>query len=118
MQFQGRELHVGDKLVSKRHGEIKVSVLYGTWFSADCKDGSRRDWEYSGQYADVTDTAIDATWPDAAPDANPAPDREAEYRRFWIECAMRAWISSHIKDPFTEADAFVAELRKRDGEGK
>ena len=108
MQFQGRELKLGDVLLcnrgwvsivefapemSKSHTEIKgylngddcSTVLFG----AD----SRNFW-----------------WPPKR------EDREAEYRRLWIECAMRAWLDRDIKDAFAEADAFIAELRKRDGE--
>ena len=126
MQFQGRELRIGDKLLSKRHGAIEVVAMYRTWFSAVLENGSIRDWEYTGAYAHVDDPTVDATWPDAAPDANPAPDREAEYRRIWIERACVAFDgdapNANPTDSavyaFDAADAFIAELRKRDQEGK
>ena len=51
-------------------------------------------------------------------------DREAEYRRIWIECAMRVFTMSTPDEPegyqanrsFASADAFLAELRKRDSQ--
>ena len=61
----------------------------------------------------------------AAPD--PAPDREAEYRRIWLERAGAIFDkeSGFASDgrcdarlAFDAADMFLAELRKRDGEGK
>ena len=133
MIFQGKELHIGDKLVSKRHGEIKVENLLRSSFVGELRDGTSRFWEYTGKYADVTNSAIDATWPDAAPDAEPAPDPEpapdleAEYRRIWLERAGAIFDkeSGFASDgrcdarlAFDAADMFLAELRKRDGEGK
>lgn len=126
MQFQGRELRIGDKLLSKRHGEIKVENLLRSSFVGELRDGTSRFWEYTGKYADVTNPAIDATWPDAAPDAEPAPDREAEYRRIWIERACVAFDgdapnanpTDSAAYAFDAADAFITELRRRDQEGK
>ena len=134
MQFQGRELRIGDKLLSKRHGAIEVVAMYRTWFSAVLENGSIRDWEYIGAYAHVDDPTVDATWPDAdlqnvnpAPDPEPAPDLEAEYRRIWLERAGSIFDkeSGFASDgrcdarlAFDAADMFLAELRKRDGEGK
>ena len=55
------------------------------------------------------------------------PDREAEYRHIWISRAAHAFDSfvHPASDPvadaelaFKIADAFIAELRKRDGEGE
>lgn len=189
MQFQGRELRVGDKLVSKEHGDIEVDGITCR-FSATTENGVRREWECTGRLDAQRCPGIDATWPgstrklptyeeiikqavdkflgwqlpeDFCPDGgisfepvgnagttyeftrrpmgtnlfsgeqaeamfracipreygsaapDPAPDREAEYRRLWIECAMRAWLDRDIKDAFAEADAFIAELRKREG---
>ena len=34
MIFQGKELHIGDKLVSKRHGVIEVEALHRTFFKS------------------------------------------------------------------------------------
>ena len=52
----------------------------------------------------------------------PDPAREAEYRRVWIECAMRVFTMPTPNEPegypanrsFATADVFLAELRKRD----
>ena len=127
MIFQGKELHIGDKLVSKRHGEIKVENLLRSSFVGELRDGTSRFWECTGKYADVTNPAIDATWPDAAPDAEPAPDREDEYRRIWLERAGAIFDkeSGFASDgrcdaalAFKAADMFLAELRRRDKEWK
>ena len=47
-------------------------------------------------------------------------DREAEYRRVWLDVAMRYYTSTDFmgSDPctsFIAADRFLAELKKRDG---
>ena len=147
MIFQGKELHIGDKLVSKRHGVIEVEALHRTFFKSSV-GRVIYDWDYEGRYCHVGDNIIDASWPDAsserAPSANqtlydrmidfmdsckpPAPDvqREAEYRRVWIEMAMKIFDSSYDDNSdniyeavgaFDAADAFLAELKRRDGEG-
>lgn len=153
MIFQGRELHIGDKLVSKRHGEIVVDSICGTSFYARAiSTGTIYDWDCKGYYWYDDDPSIDATWPDPSPEqaASPSqslydrmidfmdsckplsPDvqREAEYRRIWIERAARLFDGDiyveMIKDgtardlamsAFDAADAFLAELKRRDGEG-
>ena len=62
-----------------------------------------------------------------APNPDCQPDREAEYRHIWISRAAHAFDSfvHPASDPvadaelaFKIADAFIAELRKRDGEGE
>ena len=61
-----------------------------------------------------------------APNPDCQPDREAEYRRIWIERACVAFDgdapNANPTDSavyaFDAADAFIAELRKRDQEGK
>ena len=68
MQFQGRELRVGDKLVSKRHGSIEVNSLHRNRFTAVCEDTHQTfEWEYTGRYAYVDEEDIDATWPTDQP---------------------------------------------------
>jgi hypothetical protein len=59
MLFKGRELKIGDKLISKRHGEITVSDMSERYFTARLADGSGRQWEYKGR------DAYDVTWPEA-----------------------------------------------------
>ena len=131
MQFQGKELHIGDKLVSKRHGVIEVEALHRTFFKSSV-GRVIYDWDYEGCYCYVGDNIIDASWPDAsterppipfAPNPQPRPEREAEYRRIWIEVAMRLYCvpgpeTLTLEKCFACADAFLAELRRRDGEGK
>lgn len=134
MQFQGRELHIGDRLVSKRCGEIEVNSLHKKFFTAT-PPGSRQsyEWDYEGQYCYVDDQSIDATWPDPspeqpsipfAPNPQPRPEREGEYRRIWLELALRPPADSSLDEltlihqRFDYADAFLAELKRRDGEGK
>ena len=157
MQFQGRELHIGDKLMSKLHGEITVESMQRKSFTATSpREGILCAWDYAWDYEGrrcyVDDQSIDATWPEAssevAPSANQtlydrvidfmdsckplSPDiqREAEYRRIWIERAARLFDGDiyveMIKDgtardlamsAFDAADAFLAELKRRDGEG-
>ena len=99
MIFQGKELHIGDKLVSKRHGVIEVEALHRTFFKSSV-GRVIYDWDYEGRYCYVGDNIIDASWPDAsperppipfAPNPQPRPEREAEYRRIWIEVAMRLY---------------------------
>ena len=133
MIFQGKELHIGDKLVSKRHGEITVESMQRKFFTATApREGILCDWDYEGRYCYVGDNIIDASWPDAsterppipfAPNPQPRPEREAEYRRIWIEVAMRLYCvpgpeTLTLEKCFACADAFLAELRRRDGEGK
>jgi hypothetical protein len=147
--FQGRELHIGDKLVSKRHGEILVSSMHRKFFTATTPgSGQTYDWDYEGCYCYVGDNIIDASWPDASPEQAaspiqalhdrmidfmdscklPPPDvqREAEYRRIWIERAAKCYdyevrgdrdasFSELAETAFVAADAFLAELKKRDG---
>ena len=118
MIFQGRELHIGDKLVSKLHGEITVESMQRKFFMATApREGILCAWDYAWDYEGrrcyVDDQSIDATWPEAssevAPSANqtlydrmidfmdsckppaPAIQREAEYRRIWIERACVAF---------------------------
>ena len=133
MIFQGKELHIGDKLVSKRHGEITVESMQRKFFTATApREGILCDWDYEGRYCYVGDNIIDASWPDAsterppipfAPNPQPRPEREAEYRRIWIEVAMRLYCvpgpeTLTLEKCFACADAFLAELKRRDGEGK
>ena len=136
MIFQGRELHIGDKLVSKRHGEITVESMQRKFFTATApREGILCAWDYEGRYCYVGDNIIDASWPDVsterppipfAPNPQPRPEREAEYRRIWIEMAMKIFDSSYNDNSdniyeavgaFDAADAFLAELKRRDGEG-
>ena len=153
MIFQGRELRIGDNLVSKRHGEITVESMQRKFFTATApREGILYSWDYEGRYCYVGDNIIDASWPEAssevAPSANqtlydrmidfmdsckplsPDVQREAEYRRIWIERAARLFDGDiyveMIKDgtardlamsAFDAADAFLAELKRRDGEG-
>ena len=132
MIFQGKELHIGDKLVSKRHGEVIVESMHRKFFTATPPgSGQTYEWDYEGRYCYVEDQSIDATWPDAspeqppiqfAPNPQPKPDREAEYRRVWIEVAMRLYCvpgpeTLTLEKCFACADAFLAELKRRDGEG-
>lgn len=130
MLFQGRELHVGDKLVSRQYGEITVCELdvCGDAFNASIAPDETCWWDRKGRYVSEEDRGIDATWPDSAP--KPAPDREDEYRRIWLEEARENWrrILSEgfpmtdtprmVAIAFDLTDAFIAELRRRDGEGK
>ena len=133
MIFQGKELHIGDKLVSKRHGEILVSSMHRKFFTATTPgSGQTYEWDYEGCYCYVGDNIIDASWPDVsterppipfAPNPQPRPEREAEYRRIWIEVAMRLYCvpgpeTLTLEKCFACADAFLAELKRRDGEGK
>ena len=147
MIFQGRELHIGDKLVSKLHGEITVESMQRKFFTATApREGILCAWDYEGRYCYGDDLIIDARWPDAPPEqANqtlhdrmidfmdsckppaPAIQREAEYRRIWLERAGAIFDkeSGFASDgrcdarlAFDAADMFLAELRKRDGEGK
>ena len=133
MIFQGRELHIGDKLVSKRHGEITVESMQRKFFTATApREGILCAWDYEGRYCYVGDNIIDASWPDVsterppipfAPNPQPRPEREAEYRRIWIEVAMRLYCvpgpeTLTLEKCFACADAFLAELKRRDGEGK
>ena len=138
MIFQGKELHIGDKLVSKMHGEILVSSMHRKFFTATTPgSGQTYEWDYEGCYCYVGDNIIDASWPDVsterppipfAPNPQPRPEREAEYRRIWIERAARLFDGDiyveMIKDgtardlamsAFDAADAFLVELKKRDG---
>ena len=51
---------------------------------------------------------------------NPRLDREAEYRRVWLEVAMRLYSDPSpdalpLEKCFAVADRFLAELKKRDG---
>lgn len=150
MIFQGRELRIGDNLVSKRHGKITVESMQRKFFTATApREGILCAWDYEGRYCYGDDLIIDARWPDAPPEqANqtlhdrmidfmdsckppaPAIQREAEYRRIWIERAARLFDGDiyveMIKDgtardlamsAFDAADAFLAELKRRDGEG-
>ena len=133
MIFQGKELHIGDKLVSKMHGEILVSSMHRKFFTATTPgSGQTYEWDYEGCYCYVGDNIIDASWPDVsterppipfAPNPQPRPEREAEYRRIWIEVAMRLYCvpgpeTLTLEKCFACADAFLAELKRRDGEGK
>ena len=149
MIFQGKELHIGDKLVSKRHGEVIVDSMHRKFFTATTPgSGQTYEWDYEGCYCYVGDNIIDASWPDASPEQAPSPSqalhdrmidfmdsckppapaiqREAEYRRIWIEMAMKIFDSSYNDNSdniyeavgaFDAADAFLAELKRRDGEG-
>lgn len=147
MIFQGKELHIGDKLVSKRHGVIEVEALHRTFFKSSV-GRVIYDWDYEGRYCYVGDNIIDASWPDVSTEQTPSPSqalhdrmidfmdsckppapdvqREAEYRRIWIEMAMKIFDSSYNDNSdniyeavgaFDAADAFLAELKRRDGEG-
>ena len=133
MIFQGKELHIGDKLVSKRHGWIEVDSMHRKFFTATTPgSGQTYEWDYEGCYCYVGDNIIDASWPDVsterppipfAPNPQPRPEREAEYRRIWIEVAMRLYCvpgpeTLTLEKCFACADAFLAELKRRDGEGK
>lgn len=44
------------------------------------------------------------------------PDRSEEYRRIWIECAMRLFVSGEVgpERAFEEADRLVDALKRRD----
>lgn len=163
MLFQGRELRIGDKLVSKRWGEITVLTISRECFEVMLPDGLIREWDYEGRYVYFEEEGIDATWPEAEAAGlrsvsffctvcrahyeteqeamactgthlpHPtntiepkAPDREAEYRRLWIERATARYdfditnrphdeLPGFAVDAFDAADAFIAELRKREG---
>ena len=143
MQFQGRELRVGDKLVSKRHGEVYVSHIVDDAIIqvlVPCGRGkAHAEWDGKGRYCLFEEDGVDLTWPEASPNQtlydrridvmdsckplSPDVQREAEYRSVWIECAMRLYCvpgseSLTLETCFTCADKFIAELRRRDGEGK
>lgn len=61
MIFQGKELRIGDKLVSQRHGEIEVNSLHRNRFTAVCEATSQTfEWEYTGQYSYVDEEGVDA----------------------------------------------------------
>lgn len=49
MIFQGKELHIGDKLVSKRKGMIEVSTMYQDGLAAIVLGFTCR-WDYEGRY--------------------------------------------------------------------
>ena len=127
MQFQGRELHIGDKLVSKRKGMIEVSMMHHEVLEA-IVHGFTYKWDYEGRYCLFEEEGVDLTWPDAsserapipfAQNPQPRPDREAEYRRIWIEVAMRFYCSetdfAEAGEVFELANEFLAEPKKRDG---
>jgi hypothetical protein len=135
MLFQDRELKAGDVLESKRHGKFMVALVdqRGHQFYS-----SVVVWDCVGRLIGDEDDGISATWPDqpakpettpdlmarlvAAYEASMKPDREAEYRRIWIECAMRVYITPTERSrdgmpagpAFDQARDFVEELRKRD----
>ena len=149
MIFQGRELRIGDNLVSKRHGKITVESMQRKFFTATApREGILCAWDYEGRYCYGDDLIIDARWPDASPEQAPSPSqalhdrmidfmdsckppapaiqREAEYRRIWIERAAKwydyevrgdrdASFSEIAETAFVAADAFLAELKRRDG---
>lgn len=48
---------------------------------------------------------------------DPNAEREAEYRRVWLEVAMRLFTTKNYapEEAFDEADQFLDELKKRDG---
>ena len=149
MIFQGRELHIGDRLVSKRHGVIVVDSICGPSFYARAiSTGTIYDWDHEGYYWYDDDNIIDASWPDVSTEQAPSPSqalydrmidfmdsckppapdvqREAEYRRIWIERAAKCYdyevrgdrdasFSELAETAFVAADAFLAALKKRDG---
>lgn len=53
-----------------------------------------------------------------APNPDCQPDREAEYRRAWLEVAMRLFTTKNYtpEEAFDEATDFLAELKKRDNQ--
>ena len=73
----------------------------------------------------MTDTTVPAICPECGnllcimPDGTvkPGRDREAEYRRVWLEVAMQMWIKGGTSalQCLGSADIFLAELKKRDG---
>lgn len=115
MLFQGKELRIGDKLVSKRWGEVEVVELFHSTFAArNFRDKDMSipvEWHYDGAYVCFEADGIDATWPDVAepmePTLNaklfemidvwmralqpPKSTREAEYRHIWVSRAARAF---------------------------
>lgn len=149
MIFQGKELHIGDKLVSKRKGEVLVShIVDDAIIQAFVPCGratAPAEWDAKGRYCLFEKDGVDLRWPDPSPEQPPSPiqalhdriidfmdsckplspdiQREAEYRRVWIECAMRLYCvpgfpgsgSFILEKCFTCADKFIAELKKRDG---
>ena len=74
MIFQGKELHIGDKLVSKRHGVIEVEALHRTFFKSSV-GRVIYDWDYEGCYCYVGDNIIDASWPDVSTEQAPSPSQ-------------------------------------------
>ena len=68
---------------------------------------------------DATCSAL-RRYPFYAPNTDCRPPREAEYRRVWLEVAMRFFVDPSpnalptIGHCFSAADAFLAELKKRD----
>ena len=128
MLFQGRELRIGDKLVSKRKGVIEVNSMRHDVFEAIVR-GFTYKWDYEGRYCLFEKEGVDLSWPDPSPEQPPHDvQREAEYRRIWIERAVRLFDGDiyveMIKDgtardlamsAFDAADAFLVELKKRDG---
>jgi hypothetical protein len=85
------------------------------------------------RYAGITQSDLLARYIiEAMREDSPKPNRTEEYRRIWIDAALR-FASTPIrfdgappgymefvsaKPAFDAADMFLAELRKRDGEGK
>lgn len=120
MLFQGRELRIGDKLVSKRKGVIEVNSMRHDVFEAIVR-GFTYKWDYEGRYCLFEKEGVDLSWPDPSPEQPPHDvQREAEYRRVWLDVAMRYYTSTDFmgSDPctsFIAADRFLAELKKRDG---
>lgn len=51
-------------------------------------------------------------------EASLRPNREAEYRRAWLEVAMRLFTTKNYtpEEAFDEATDFLAELKKRDNQ--
>jgi hypothetical protein len=138
MLFQGRELKVGDVLESKCRGKITVRNIKNNHdFAATDSVGDVWNYVSTGQF--YGRPGIDATWPPSVCQEDigvnhveyiqttskslaeqQKAEREAEYRRIWIECAMRLFAlgSSHYdaEGCFIDADGFLAELRRRDSQ--